>query len=321
MGIYNVHGGHNFIVLGAKGFLDETTEDRKVTARLIQALRSAGHTVYDCTDNSGRTQGKILSNIVAKCNAHAVDLDISNHLNAGGGTGVEVWCYNEKTKAIAAAICSNISTSLGIPNRGVKYSKSLYVLRKTNSPAVLIECCFVDSKNDSDRWNADKCGDAIASAILGKQISGKDSVETVPVSTPPASIPSAKSSASKTSTSGSATSKSETSKSPAGKSSPRNDWIRRLQKECNAQKFSNQRVDGIPGKNTLAGCPVCKKGAKGNITRLLQEKLNSLGFHSGVVDGIFGSKTKTAVIAFQKKHGLSTDGVVGKNTWKALLYA
>lgn len=284
MGIYNVHGGHNFIIPGAKGFLDETTEDRKVTARLIQALKSAGHTVYDCTDNSGRTQGKILSNIVAKCNAHAVDLDISNHLNAGGGTGVEVWCYNEKTKVIAAAICSNISASLGIPNRGVKYSQSLYVLRKTNSPAVLIECCFVDSKNDAERWNAEKCGDAIASAILGKQLSG-------------------------------------TSKSPTGKSSSGSDWVLRLQKECNAQKFSNQRVDGIPGKNTLAGCPICQKGANGNITRLIQEKLNSLGYNCGAVDGIFGNETKKAVTAFQKKHGLSADGIVGKSTWKALLYS
>lgn len=311
MGTYNVHAGHNFIIPGANGFLDETTEARKVTKQIISALKSAGHTVYDCTDNSGRTQGQILSNIVAKCNAHTVDLDISTHLNAGGGTGVEVWCYNENTKNIAASICANISYTLGIPNRGVKYSKNLYVLRRTNSPAVLIECCFVDSKNDSARWNADKCGNAIASAILGKQISGKNSAETVPVSSTPASTPS-----DKTSTSKSATSKSGTSKSSSG-----NDWVRRLQKECNAQKFSNQRVDGIPGKNTLAGCPVCKKGSKGNITRLLQEKLNKLGYNCGTVDGIFGNKTKTAVIAFQKSHKLTEDGIVGKNTWKALLYA
>ena len=122
MGVYNVHGGHNFIVPGAKGLLDETTEDRKVTARVISALRVAGHTVYECTDYSGRTQGQNLANIVAKCNAHLVDFNISNHLNAGGGTGVEVWCYDEKTKDIAAAICQNVSAALGIPNRGVKYS-------------------------------------------------------------------------------------------------------------------------------------------------------------------------------------------------------
>ena len=184
MGVYNVHGGHNFIVPGAKGLLDETTEDRKVTARVISALRNAGHTVYDCTDDSGRTQGQNLANIVAKCNAHPVDLNISNHLNAGGGTGVEVWCYNEKTKDIAASICASVSSALGIPNRGVKYSKNLYVLRKTAGSAILVECCFVDNQNDASHWNADKCGDAIASAIAGKTVSGTASGGSAPAPTP-----------------------------------------------------------------------------------------------------------------------------------------
>lgn len=184
MGVYNVHGGHNFIVPGAKGLLDETTEDRKVTARVISALRAAGHTVYDCTDDSGRTQGQNLANIVAKCNAHPVDLNISNHLNAGGGTGVEVWCYNEKTKDIAASICASVSSALGIPNRGVKYSKNLYVLRKTAGSAILVECCFVDNQNDASHWNADKCGDAIASAIAGKTVSGTASGGSAPAPAP-----------------------------------------------------------------------------------------------------------------------------------------
>lgn len=190
MGVYNVHGGHNHIVPGAKGLLDETTEDRKVTARVISALRAAGHTVYDCTDDSGRTQGQNLANIVAKCNAHPVDLNISNHLNAGGGTGVEVWCYNEKTKDIAAAICASVSTALGIPNRGVKYSKNLYVLRKTAGSAILVECCFVDNQNNASHWNADKCGDAIASAIAGKTVAGTTSGGSAPTPTPAPSGPS-----------------------------------------------------------------------------------------------------------------------------------
>lgn len=39
------------------------------------------------------------------------------------------------------------------------------------------------------------------------------------------------------------------------------------------------------------------------------------------IDGEFGAKTKTAVVEFQKKHGLTPDGVVGKKTWKKLLAA
>lgn len=184
MGVYNVHGGHSLVCRGASGYLDEVNEDRKVKNRVISALQSAGHTVYDCTDDAGKTQGRNLASIVAKCNAHAVDLDVSIHLNAGCGTGVEVWCCGEKTKDIAAAICANISATLGIPNRGVKYTHNLYVLRKTHSPAILVECCFVDIQNDASHWNADKCGDAIASAIAGKTVTGTTSSGSAPAPTP-----------------------------------------------------------------------------------------------------------------------------------------
>lgn len=293
MGVYNVHGGHNFIVPGAKGLLDETTEDRKVTARVISALRAAGHTVYDCTDDSGRTQGQNLANIVAKCNAHLVDLNISNHLNAGGGTGVEVWCYNEKTKDIAASICASVSSALGIPNRGVKYSKNLYVLRKTAGSAILVECCFVDNQNDASHWNADKCGDAIASAIAGKTVAGTTSSGSAPAAAP--------------------------ASQPVTNVFDKENWIRRLQSECNAQGFSNQRVDGIPGKNTLAGCPELGRTSKGNITALVQEYLQALGYYRGKVDGINGKLTQEAIKGFQRDHNLLVDGIVGQNTWRALL--
>lgn len=106
----------------------------------------------------------------------------------------------------------------------------------------------------------------------------------------------------------------------SAKSTPSgDDWTRRLQAECNAQGFSNQKVDGWPGTNTLNGCPTCKKGARGNITKLLQERLDSLGYGTNGCDGIFGSGTHNAVCRFQADHGLSQDGIVGTNTWKCLL--
>ena len=98
-----------------------------------------------------------------------------------------------------------------------------------------------------------------------------------------------------------------------------NNWIARLQSECNIQGFSNQIVDGIFGPNTLAGCPILRYGAKGNITKLLQEKLVSLGFDTNGIDGIFGNGTDYAVRAFQGRCGLIADGIVGPNTWRKLL--
>ena len=95
--------------------------------------------------------------------------------------------------------------------------------------------------------------------------------------------------------------------------------IAELQAECNRQGFSAQKVDGIAGPITLAGCPMVKKGASGNITRWIQNKLNSLGYNCGAADGIFGQNTKNAVIAYQKAKGLGVDGIVGPRTWSKLL--
>ena len=170
MAIYNVHAGHSLKCRGAAKYLDEVNENRKVKNKVIELLRAQGHTVYDCTDDAGTTANSNLAAIVTKCNAHNVALDVSIHLNAGGGTGVEVWNYNSGTKAISDRICQKISAALGIRNRGTKYNTGLYVLANTKAPALLVECCFVDSTTDKAKWNTDKCAQAIVEGILNKSL-------------------------------------------------------------------------------------------------------------------------------------------------------
>ncbi|MCR1959737.1 hypothetical protein CWE04_01715 [Thomasclavelia cocleata] len=98
-----------------------------------------------------------------------------------------------------------------------------------------------------------------------------------------------------------------------------NNWIACLQLECNKQGFSNQKVDGIAGKVTLASCPQLSNKSKGKITALVQERLNNLGYNCGSIDGINGDNTQKAIKKFQQDNGLQVDGIVGKNTWKCLL--
>lgn len=91
-----------------------------------------------------------------------------------------------------------------------------------------------------------------------------------------------------------------------------------LQMELNKQGFKDKNgdelaVDGIPGELTLSACPVVKKGAEGEITRWIQLRIGA------DPDGIFGVKTENAVKYFQRRRGLQADGVVGQNTWRALL--
>lgn len=181
MGTYNVHAGHcpqGKGASGAVGILQESVEDRAVKNEVIRLLRAEGHTVYDCTCDENTTKQGCLNKIVAKCNQHSVDLDISIHLNSGrndyggdGSTGgVEVWNYDTGTQEISNRICEAIATELGIRNRGTKYDKDLFVLANTKSKALLVECCFVDDKDDAKAWDAKRCAEAIAEGILNKKI-------------------------------------------------------------------------------------------------------------------------------------------------------
>ena len=193
---FNIHAGHNpsgMPSAGSVGYLNESDENRNVCSALIGKIRSAGHTVYDCTCNDGLNQKDILQKIVTKCNEHTVDLDISIHFNAlsketasdGRTRGVEVWIHpNNRGKEIenyAQKICNSVA-SLGFKNRGVKYSNGLYVLKNTKAPAMLIECCFVDDLDDYALYDCEKMVQAIYDGLEIKSANasggaGKDDQE------------------------------------------------------------------------------------------------------------------------------------------------
>lgn len=304
MATYNVHGGHSLKCRGASGCLDEVNEDRAVKNRVIELLRVAGHTVYDCTDDVGTTQNQNLKNIVAKCNQHAVDLDISIHLNsarndyAGDGVtgGVEVYNYSSKTAAVSDRICQNISNALGLTNRGTKYTKGLYVLNHTHSPAILIECCFVDDKDDADRWNVDVCAKAIAEGILGTTILGSSSSSTPQ----PTSVP---------------TSSQNSSDDIAVDGKWGKDTTRK------AQKVFGTAVDGIVSRQKYS----CKKYLLNAYTSSWEFKTSNFGNGSPLIraiqstigakeDGFFGPNS---VYRLQVFLGVPADKKMGPNTVKA----
>lgn len=179
----NIHAGHNAqgnVACGAIGYVSESIENRLIKDAVIKYLLLDNNTVYDSTVDSAANQSANLVEIVKNCDRNLADINVSIHLNAGAKdlddhtTGVEVYVYDEKdvTYPIAQRICQNIA-QLGYCNRGVKVNKNLYVLKNTKAPALLIECFFVDDKNDVDvyqRVGADKFGKAIAEAIVNHKI-------------------------------------------------------------------------------------------------------------------------------------------------------
>ena len=109
------------------------------------------------------------------------------------------------------------------------------------------------------------------------------------------------------------------------------------------QKKNGLYVDGVAGSQTLkklnssnvvsangtvAGSQdkeedatddgTLKKGSQGAAVKLLQKRLKELGYYKSWVDGDYGNETVTAVKNFQRKNGLSVNGVAGSTTLKKL---
>lgn len=148
-----IAGGHSAVARGASGYIDEYEKDRAYVAKLIPALEAAGHTVVDCSNEAATVNGELYAE-VSKANESDADYFLAVHFNAGGGTGTECWYYsgNEAGYELADTMSSNVAGALGLRNRGAKSTTSLYVIRRTNMPAVLLEVCFVDTYQDAQAW-------------------------------------------------------------------------------------------------------------------------------------------------------------------------
>lgn len=67
-----------------------------------------------------------------------------------------------------------------------------------------------------------------------------------------------------------------------------------------------------------ASAAVYQQGSRGATVRSIQKKLKNWGYYKGSIDGIYGAQTKSAVKYFQRKNGLTADGIVGNKTLAAL---
>ncbi len=176
-----VHAGHNpsgKIACGASDYLDESTEARYITRKVIKLLKKNGIKAVNCTVNNGTSQSDVLRKICAKCNAVTdADLHISIHFNSGrndkkgdgktGGTEVLLTQNVADKGDIAKRICSQMA-KLGFTNRDVKTRTDLYFLNHTKAPALLVEVCFVDDKDDYMLYSTDRTDvtHAIARAVI-----------------------------------------------------------------------------------------------------------------------------------------------------------
>jgi hypothetical protein len=78
---------------------------------------------------------------------------------------------------------------------------------------------------------------------------------------------------------------------------------------------------GVPtiGYGHTGGVVVGQRITQEKAEQLLKQDLKRFEDAVNTADGVFGPKTEAAVKAFQKKHGLATDGIVGPKTWSKFI--
>lgn len=167
--IIAIDKGHNcFPDTGAIGIKNEDALTLEVGNLLIEKF-ALNHKVIDVTPSTANSVRDSLARRTSKANNSLADFYISIHFNAydGHACGTEVFAMG--AVSVAASVVNKIA-SLGFKNRGVKDGKNLYVIKYTAMPAILVECCFCDSKKDMQIYNAEKMVQAIYDGVIQQEV-------------------------------------------------------------------------------------------------------------------------------------------------------
>ncbi|MBE9104168.1 N-acetylmuramoyl-L-alanine amidase [Nostoc cf. edaphicum LEGE 07299] len=310
---FGIDSGHNCPPdTGARGIKFEDNLTLDVGNRVIAKLRALGNEVVVCRPSSANTVRDSLSKRCSTANATKVDIFVSIHFNAFNkqANGTEVFATSDTGRKIAKPVLDEI-IKLGFFNRGVKSGSHLFVLKNTDMPAILIECCFLDSQKDMNLFNPEAMANAIVKGLTGK-------LPSAPINPVP----------------------DEEENIDA--------TILRLQKSLNRLKITDKNgkalvEDGFTGANTksavekfqtivgvkptgiadattwnainliLAKRIIRPNHAGGAVVRYLQYRL---GVEN---DGVYGPQTEVVVKNFQKQNGLDADGIIGPASWQQLI--
>lgn len=169
-----LRGGHSKNCRGARGYVDEWETMQKLFSLVKSRLENRGIKVVDCNSNANTERGELYEG-TNKANNNNVDAYFTLHMNAFNdlnANGVECIVYesgNKPINTIANNICSNISNTLGLRNRGIKAVPKDHDVTKSNMPAIIIETGFCTNANDANKIsnNLDKVAECIVNAVLG----------------------------------------------------------------------------------------------------------------------------------------------------------
>lgn len=173
--------GHNpqGINAGAEGFgMREQDITYNVGMYLAELLNRDSRFEVRTSRNSpdevlGTSNSTSLSTRVDAANSWPANYFISIHVNANTNpdiNGTEIYVYQEYSQSyyMAEKVLNAITSDVGTKNNGVRVRPSLYVLRKTNMPAILVELAYITNASDAEKLknNQYQFAESIYSGLL-----------------------------------------------------------------------------------------------------------------------------------------------------------
>lgn len=293
---------------GAVGIKSEDVLTTDVGNRLISKLRALGHEVIPCKPDRSTSVTNSLFQRINTANTNRVDVFVSIHFNAFNGlaNGTEVFAASQAGRQIAQPVLNEI-VKLGFFNRGVKSGSHLYVLRNTRMPAILIECCFVDSPRDMNIFESEATANAIVKGLTGE-------LPTTPVNPVPDEELNTDTTVIRLQRALNQLKIEDSNGKPLAEDNIIGQATRSA--TVNFQNVVGLAPTGVADANTwnainliLAKRIVRPHHAGGAVVRYIQFRLGA------DVDGIYGPQTGAAIRKFQRQNGLLADGIVGRMTW------
>lgn len=174
-----IDAGHGYNTAGKRcpdGSMREW-EFNNVVAKYVadELARYVGVTTKFTHDTTGKTDVPLITR-TKEANAWPADILVSIHANAAGNVwsnanGIETFVYSlgsVNSVKLAKAVQTQLIAKTGRRDRGVK-SGNLHMVRETKMPAILVECGFMDNREESALLKTDayrrKCAEAIVEGI------------------------------------------------------------------------------------------------------------------------------------------------------------
>jgi N-acetylmuramoyl-L-alanine amidase len=170
------HGGHD-----RGGIPGQRIAEKDMTLDVAQRLRNvlsaSGYRVVMTRDSDVFVP---LATRVAIANSYRNAIFVCIHFNAtnrAGAGGIETYFYSRNSLPLASAIHNLVAGGAPSSNRGVR-RRGYYVLRKTNIPAVLVECGFLTNPTEAAYAQSasyrEKLADEIAAGVRGRNSVASD---------------------------------------------------------------------------------------------------------------------------------------------------